>query len=264
MTQTDDYKKVTEKFKNFDELQERCKYWQNIENHILPKTEWIIIHCDGRSFSKLIKNKFKRPFDNVFTDLMDKTAAYVSSKISGCVFSYVQSDEISFIIHNRPDSEPFFNNRLCKIQSIVASMCTGMFMKLLYDNEIKGIDLIQFDCKAWSVCNYEDVLYWLAYRQKDCVRNSKLQTAQTWLSHKELMHKSAQESVEYLLEKKNISWWDEISPGHKIGRMIYKKKRLITNDYGTFERNVWEAEPATYFDDVDKIEQFGLRDILNS
>ena len=46
--------------------------------------------------------------------------------------------------------------------------------------------------------------------------------------------------------------------------MIYKKKRLITNDYGTFERNVWEAETATYFDDADKIEQFGLRDILNS
>lgn len=257
------YNKVTCQFETFDELQDVCKSYQYKENHILPNSEWVIIHCDGRSFSKLIKNKFQRPFDRTFTTIMDRIAAYVASKISGCVFAYVQSDEISFIIHNRADSAPFFGNRLCKIQSIVASMCTGMFLKQIYDNKIEGIDLVQFDCKAWTVPSYNDILLWLSFRQKDCVRNSKLQTAQTWCSHKELMNKSAQESIEYLYEKMNISWNTDIEPEHKVGRMVYRKKKLLTNSYGTFERNIWEAEAAIYFDDNEKVENFDLFNILN-
>lgn len=248
---------------NFNELQEECKAYQFKENYFLPENaKYVIVHCDGRSFSKLIKNKFKKPFDENFVMLMNETAKYVSSKISGCVLSYVQSDEISFIIVNKAESQPFFGNRLCKMQSIIASMCTGKFISLCYENKIDNVGLIEFDCKVWSVPTYDDVIKWLIFRQKDCVRNSKLQTAQTYLSHKQLLNHSAQESIDLLKKEKGIDWSEEIETGCKIGRIVYKTLVEKTNDYGTFMRSVWDVRPSIYWDDKEQLEEFEKMEII--
>lgn len=47
---------------------------------------------------------------------------------------------------------------------------------------------------------------WLLFRNIDCVRNSKQQTAQTWLSYKDLLNLSADEQIKKLLFKQNIDW----------------------------------------------------------
>ena len=58
------------------DLEDRMLRLRDITSQIkLDKNLPVLIMIDGRSFSKLIKNKFTKPFDKTFMDAMDKTAA---------------------------------------------------------------------------------------------------------------------------------------------------------------------------------------------
>ena len=186
----------------------------------------------------MIKNKFEKPFDVNFIDMMNKTAQYLCQMVQGTHLAYVQSDEITLIIKkNTEDSDVFFGGRLCKMQSIIASLATAKFNQLmiLYNmeyhpninplNTIENTALCQFDCKIWDVDNANDAMAWLLFRNIDCTRNSKQQTCQTYLSHKELMGKHTDEQVALLLEEKGIDWFD-LPDGQKYGRLI--QKQMVT------------------------------------
>jgi len=228
------------KFKN---LEDKCRYYQSLTNYKLTPNCCILVHIDGKNFSKLIKNNFKKPFDNDFIDMMNKTALYLCNNVQGCKLAYVQSDEISLLItdYDTPDTDILFGGRLCKIQSILASMATSEFNRqfILYnigmkgftgkseENIIKNMKMAQFDCKAWVVPNENDAYAWFLYRNIDCVRNSKQQTAQTWCSHKELMGKDTDEQIEFLLKNHSIDW-NTFENGKKYGRFITKVKQHFT------------------------------------
>ena len=64
---------------------------------------------------------------------MRDTALALVKESTGCVLGYMQSDEISLILRNDQslESEPFLDNRVQKIVSILASMATGWFNKFL-------------------------------------------------------------------------------------------------------------------------------------
>ena len=197
-------------------LKEKCRSSQEKFNYKLDSDKPILLHIDGRSFSKLIKNKFEKPFDNWFINAMNQTAKYICENVQGAKFAYVQSDEISILLtdFDNEETEPFYGNRLCKLQSIIASLATCKFnqlltTKLIQDNAydttlmdsedtlytasdcikaIMNMQLIQFDCKAWSLPTFNDVYAWFLYRQTDCLRNSKQQTAQTYIPHNMLLY----------------------------------------------------------------------------
>lgn len=244
----------------FDELEDICRTLQKKSDFELPNNGYYLIHCDGRSFSKVIKNRFEKPFDRDFAEIMNQTAIYAAKKIQGCAFAYVQSDEITFVVaHNLSRvSAPFFRGRLCKIQSIVASMCSSFFnfayMKFWNEHvtelgEFGPDKLIQFDCKCWHVETYTDVIQWLTYRQMDCIRNSKLMLAQNYFSHKQLMNKTPEDAVQILEAEKQINWSYDVEPGFKIGRSIYRRlKEFYTEDTHTlYHRHVWEVHPDICF-----------------
>lgn len=221
------------------ELERRMLEYRSKTDYRLLKEQPVIVMVDGHSFSKLIKNKYKKPFDPEFINLMNKTAEQSISEIQNCKFAYVQSDEISFFIDSRKDEvAPYFDYRLCKLQSIIASKVTKIF------NDLKPKCLCEFDCKAWNVPTNNDVFAWFLYRQNDCVRNSKSQAAQAYLSHKELMKLNTDQQIQKLLEKKGIDW-NDYEPGMKYGRFIWKEYREYTDPkYGTYQRSVYEAKPA--------------------
>ena len=90
-------------------LKEKCYAYQAEVNYFLDDDKYIIAHIDGRSFSKMIKNKFKKPFDDTFIEAMNETAKYLCKEVQGCIFAYTQSDEISLIIRkNDPEGDVFF------------------------------------------------------------------------------------------------------------------------------------------------------------
>lgn len=233
----------------FKSLKEKCCYFRELTDYKLLPNSYVLVMVDGRSFSKKIKNRFDKPFDKDFMQMMNETALYVCNNFQGVKFAYTQSDEISFVItdFDTPNTDAAFGYRLCKLQSIIASLATSKFNQLMtlyllknkvydmldlnkttgketYDavsQLVNGMTLYEFDCKAWNVPNDHEVYSWFLFRQLDCIRNSKQQAAQSYLSHKELTNKNTDKQVALLLETHNIDW-NNYSDGEKWGRFIFK------------------------------------------
>lgn len=281
----------------FENIEDKCRYYQGLNNYRLMPNSFVIVHCDGRSFSKLIKNKFKKPFDKDFISMMNETAQFLCENVACCKVGYVQSDEITLILSdldNDRNGEYMFGGRLCKLQSIIASMATGKFNQLLTLYYLKKEDFIrriedddtvytyggvtnliqtlkpaQFDCKVWNVPNANDAYAWIHYRQIDCVRNSKQQAAQTYLSHKELHGLDTDKQIELLKEKYKIAWDIDYNDGEKYGRFVIKDnvhmQKEINGKLIEFDRNIWKSIYAYPLTDDDNRETFKtLVPILNS
>lgn len=270
----------------FNTLKERMEHYRDIVDYSLTPNSYVMVMVDGRAFSHYIKNKFKLPYDDTFINMMNETAAYVCKNVQGCKMAYTQSDEISFVItdFDTPETDSFFGFRLCKLQSIIASLATSKFNQMaisdlllnpgigaISSNEeaasiVNDYNPIQFDCKAWAVPSYNDVFAWFKYRQNDCIRNSKQQAAQTYLPHKSLVGKKTDMQIDLLKKEKGIDWNTDYDDGKKYGRLIYKEEvtyetpvsgkigNIITGEDGndnltvTTTRNVWKAHYAKVLD----------------
>jgi len=265
---------------NFKNLEDKCLHYRSLTDYrILPNSN-VIAMVDGRAFSRLVKKRFKLPFDDDFIHMMDETAKYVCENVQGCKLAYVQSDEISFLItdYDTPDSDSFFGYRLCKMQSIIASLATAKFnqefTKLQLRNSEVGVDetmdnlkLANFDCKVWCVPSSNDAFAWFLYRNIDCCRNSKQQTAQTYLPHKVLMGHNTDEQLELLKNLKGVDWHD-YPARYKYGRIVIQQEKLMSREInGTtieFFRNVWEARPGfNLTDERAKVLFYGLVPVLS-
>lgn len=263
------------KFKN---LEDKCLYYRSLTDYkLLPNTP-IIVMLDGKNFSTLIKNNFRKPFDDDFINMMNKTAQFLCNNVQGVKFAYTQSDEISLLItdYDTPETDTPFGGRICKLQSILASLATSEFNRWFtlnkwykycvsenkfsddarisiseVDDFITNMKLAQFDCKVWPVPTENDAFAWFLYRQLDCIKNSKQQTAQTYLPHKDLLRKDADEQIEMLFNRKGINW-NTFIPDYRLGRFVYKVETTETKivpEVGsvgpiTFTRNKFTVVPA--------------------
>jgi Uncharacterized conserved protein len=241
----------------FDTLKQKCEYYRSLTDYKLMPNTYVLAMVDGHRFSKLIKNKFDKPFDDLFIKMMNETAKYLCENIQGVKFAYTQSDEISIVItdFDTPMTDSYFSFRLCKMQSLIAAMATAKFNQMYAKlaNDYKGFGLKKFDmkeyptytfdCKVWTVPIANDAYAWFLYRQTDCIKNSKAQTAQTYLSHKELVGLTSDEMIAKLKNEKGIDWYD-FENGKKYGRLIRKvetpmEKDLPTGEHVKFTRNIW-------------------------
>ena len=274
----------------FKNLEDKCLYYRGLSDYKLFPNSYVLVMLDGRSFSHLIKNKFQKPFDDNFIRMMNETAEYVCKNVQGCKFAFVQSDEISLVLtdFDTPTTDAFFSYRLCKMQSIIASLATAKFNQLMlsyniernaYDNclfdsddtiysandAVKAIDnaqLYQFDCKCWNVPTYNDVFAWLLYRQNDCIKNSKQQTAQTCLPHKELLGKNTDEQIALLKETQGVDW-HEFPNDKKYGRFIWKEEvQLVSDDGYQYTRHMWKTHDAYPLNDEHNREIFHSMKII--
>lgn len=248
----------------FKSLKEKYNYYRNLTDYRLLPNGYIMVMLDGRSFSKKIKNNFKRPFDETFINLMNETAKYVCEKVSGCKLAYVQSDEINLILYDDFEKDPFFGNRLCKLQSIIASIATSKFNQLAFievlkDNNCHKDDVInmiansslyEFDCKVWNVPNVNDAFASILYRQNDCIRNSKEAVAQNYFSHKTLHGKKTEEQIELVKEYFGVNWYNDFTRGEQYGRVIIRCKIKYSpsgENLSTYERDEWNILEALPF-----------------
>ena len=250
------------------ELEERMLEYRSIPDIKLDKNLPVLVMIDGRGFSKHIKNKFKKPFDEEFIRIMNSVAEKVSKEVMSVRFAYVQSDEISFYLDSRRDDgnnpEAFFDLRLCKLNSIIASIASGEFNKQRLILECKNVEdikdfcPIQFDCKAWNVPEDNDVFAWFLYRQLDCIKNSKQQAAQTYLPHKVLLGKTADEMIKLLEKEKGISWKEDYNDGEKYGRFIWKEYEQFHNDKMDVDylRSIWRSHYAWKLTEEEGKERF--------
>ena len=269
----------------FKNLEDKCLYYRGLSDYKLLPNSYVLVMLDGRSFSHMVKNKFQKPFDNEFIRMMNETAEYVCKNVQGCKFAFVQSDEISLVLtdFDTPTTDAFFSNRLCKMQSIIASLATAKFNQLMASyhfekmwddgcppdlsvddvcDKIEKLPLYQFDCKCWNVPTYNDVFAWILFRQNDCIKNSKQQTAQTCFPHKELFGKNTDEQIALLKETKGIDW-QQFPNDKKYGRFIWKEEvQLVSDDGYQYTRHMWKTHDGYPLNDEHNREIFHSMKII--
>ena len=109
-------------------LLERISDYQLITDcKILPKIP-IIICINGRGFSKATQ-LLDKPYCDKFAECMLSTTLRLCSYVEGAIFGYQYNDEIVIIARNdqNNDTETWYQNRVQKISSIVASAATLYF-----------------------------------------------------------------------------------------------------------------------------------------
>lgn len=238
----------------FKSLKDKCEYYRSLTDYRLTPNGYVLVMIDGKNFSKLIKNKFNKPFDLWFTMTMNDTAKHLCKNIQNCVGAFVQSDEISLLIKDDTDTCPPFDLRMCKLLSIIPAMATSFFTKkivklfarkttydpIAFDDMIDNLADYMFDCKVWNVPTSNDAMAWFLYRQIDCVRNSKQQFCQTYLSHNKLKGLNTDKQVKLCKEETGHDW-ENSCEGNKYGRFIFKKTETHINENGEeYERRVWD------------------------
>ena len=238
----------------FDELGNRMKAYEKImQQRFLPLLP-IVARIDGKAFHSWTLG-LEKPFDQDMIQIMQNTTKRLVEETNACI-GYTQSDEISLVFYSENlNSQIFFDGKIFKLNSVLASMATAYFARSIEDklDEVfnysfeddpaifkeaeKKIDLLMskppalFDCRVWQVPTKEEVCNYLIWREADAVRNSIQSAGQAYFSHTSLQGKNQNEIQEMLFQEKNINW-NDYSVAEKRGTYFQKKKikREFTTD----------------------------------
>jgi len=184
----------------------------------------VIARLDGKGFSKFTRG-LRRPYDERLSNLMVDTAKYLMKETNACA-AYTQSDEITLAWYSDDyRSKIYFDGRLFKMISDLASMCSVYFNSKLseYLPEKSGY-LPRFDCRVFNVPTLEEAANAFLWRELDATKNSISMAAQSVYSHSQLMNKDGSEKQEMLFQK-GINWNDYPS-FFKRGTYIQRKRIL--------------------------------------
>jgi len=237
--------------KTKDSLGDRIKSYEGQESDrrfipLLP----ICARLDGKSFHHFTEG-MRRPYDEIFSRLMIETTKYMVEETNAKI-GYTQSDEISLIFYSdSSESQVFFDGRIQKMTSVLASMCSVYFNTLIrsglfesksrmefkhnskgeLDNHNlwiqKAMMLPVFDCRVWMVPNQIEACNTLLWREQDATKNSISMAASEFYSDKELYCKNGSEKQEMLF-KKGVNFNDY--PAF-FKRGTYVQRRIVTKKF---------------------------------
>lgn len=253
-----------------DALGDRMKEYESRNQYFLQRRTPVIIRVDGKAFHTFTRG-FQKPFDEVLGNAMVRTMEYLCQNISGCIFGYVQSDEITLVLqdYRKLNTDAWFGYRTDKLCSIAASMATMAFNRFfeaemnvfkaghtIFDTnewaypkagEIYGAYMLakskgaMFDARCFNIPKEEvcNCIYW---RQLDATRNSIQMVGQANFSHNELQEKSCNEIQDMLHEQRGINWNDFPTR--------WKRGVAWTKTNGTdYEMPILKGENRKYVDD---------------
>ena len=192
----------------------------------------VVIRLDGCHFHTWVKQiGFKKPFDPNMTGAMNNAALGLCEKVQTCVMAYVQSDEVSLILRNDKSekSEPWFENRMQKLDSITASMMGWNFNRRMFCfKQSFDFQPATFDARVIYLPDREEAYNYVLWRQNDCIRNSVSGQAQAHFSQKQLNRKKREEMLEMLHGIGED--WENLKNEVKYGTLIYKKTEQFTTE----------------------------------
>jgi tRNA(His) 5'-end guanylyltransferase len=187
-----------------DALGDRMKAYEarEAERRFLP-TLPVYARIDGRNFSAFTRG-MARPYDPAMTEVMILTTEALVEETHARI-GYTQSDEISLVWQaERYDSSIFFDHRIAKMTSVLASFATAAFIcALRNEGSYAGrIDrLPHFDCRVFQLPNRTEAANAFLWREQDATKNAVSMAARSVYSHKALDHKSGPEMQEMLFAK---------------------------------------------------------------
>lgn len=231
-------------------LGDRMKAYEAPWKLAFPRRLPLVIRVDGRCFSSYLRCA-RKPFDEIFIQDMGEVAKALCGEISGAVFAYHQSDEISVLVQDWASNttQPWFAGELQKIVSISAAIATSAL------TERRGGRPL-FDARAFVLPNTVEVANYFLWRQRDAVRNSVSMAAQAHFSHKRLQGVNSDQMQELLHSERGINWNDYPVPCRRgqvavklsgEREVTYIDKRSDTECATTALRSWWESQPAPRF-----------------
>jgi tRNA(His) 5'-end guanylyltransferase len=140
----------------FEAKMRALEYFHDLR--LLPGA-WVVVRVDGRSFSRFTAQRFEKPFDERFHDLMVQTAGALLEELGG-IYAYTESDEISVLF--RPEWE-LFDRELEKVISLSAALASATFTHAC------GAP-VMFDSRAWLGARAGLVIDYFRWRQADAAR----------------------------------------------------------------------------------------------
>lgn len=231
-------------------LGDRMKRYEHSYRLTFPRRLPVVVRVDGRAFHSYLRGATK-PFDTPFIADMGYVAAELCKEISGTVFAYHQSDEISVLVQDwvGEHAEPWFAGELQKIVSLSAAIATAAL-----GERRPGRPL--FDARAFVLPNTMEVANYFLWRQRDAVRNSVSMAAQAKISHKRLQGVNSNQMQELLFAEHGINWNDypaECRRGQVAVKesgereVTYTDRRSGQECTTTAFRSWWEVQPAPRF-----------------
>ncbi|MFF7147489.1 tRNA(His) guanylyltransferase Thg1 family protein [Streptomyces griseoaurantiacus] len=232
-------------------LGDRMKAYEAVHRAVLPRRTYTIIRLDGRAFHTYLRGADK-PFDMPFITDMATVAEALCEEISGTVFAYHQSDEISLLLADfaTTQTQPWFGGVVAKQLSVSASLATAVL------NERRPGKRALFDARVFTISDPVEVANYFLWRQRDAVRNSISMAAQAHFSHKRLHGVSSGSMQELLWSKAGVNWNDypdQCKRGQTTIRQTgerpveYVDKRSNEVVRTTAVRSWWETSPAAHF-----------------
>jgi tRNA(His) guanylyltransferase len=191
------------------DLSDRMKLYESIgAGQVCIPNLPILVRLDGKAFHSWTRG-LNRPFDERLQALFDETTCFLVEQANATI-GYTQSDEITLVLSNggRSESQVFFDGRIAKLTSVLASMATAF-----YNARVPAIlperagRLAYFDCRVWTVPSEQEAVNCLVWRELDATRNSISMAAQSFYSPKQLHGKNTSDMQEMLFQK-GVNWND--------------------------------------------------------
>lgn len=215
------------------DIADRMKMYerQYASQQLLPLIP-LCARIDGRAFHTFTSD-LKRPYDERLSNLFVETTRFLVAE-TGARIGYTQSDEISLVwLQEDFKSEIFFDGKLLKLTSILASLTTAFFNKKIPEYFPQKADTLAiFDTRIWSVPVPFEAVNYLIWREMDATRNSVSMAAQSMFTHSELHGKSRSEMQEMMFKEHGINWNDY--PDF-FKRGTYVQKRQFERPYSVDE-----------------------------
>lgn len=184
----------------------------------LPLRMPIILRVDGRAFHTFCA-EMERPFDARLIRALNEVAIAIVREVAGAQLAYLQSDEISVLVHNykRHKTEAWLSGNLQKTVSVVAGLASAHMTRAYPDAPRPP----SFDARAF-VLPEREVNNYFVWRQKDWERNSLSMLARSRYDDDVLVGKRRAE-VHDLLHGVGVHWGD--LPVHlKRGRVVVRRR----------------------------------------
>lgn len=230
---------------NFDSLGDRMKMYESHYNQSLIKFLPAFARLDGKAFHSFTRD-LKRPYDQDLSYLMRELTQFLVSE-TGAIIGYTQSDEITLSwYYPEYQSQMYFDGKINKLNSILASMATLKFRELCAEFlPEKQKEFALFDCRTWNVPNIVEGANVFVWREQDATRNSIQMAARSVFSHRECQNKSCPELQEMLFKKGTN--WNDYPDYFKKGSYIRKNGEIylpiITKIKNRHEVIYLDAEP---------------------
>lgn len=226
-----------------DSLGDRMKRYEKASKTSLVPRMPIIVRVDGKAFHTYTKN-LNKPFDGRLINVMNEVAIMLFREIQGAQLAYIQSDEISILLHpyKRYASQAWFDGELQKMVSVSAAIASAEFTirshelsdveYYLYSDDFKAA---YFDSRAFTLPEREVNNYFI-WRQNDTQRNSVQMFARSLFTHKECDRKSCDELKTMCLEVHGEDW-NNLGDDRKHGRVVLKGDGVECRPAPIFKEN---------------------------